>query len=1047
MRKHLGLLMCCIFAMGQLFAQERLISGKVTDASGNPVVSASVTVRGSQGGTTTDANGVFTLRVSATVKKITVSAVDFAAQDITIGSSDQLTIQLTPKTKDLDEVVVVAYGTVKKSENTSSTAQINYDKFKNRPLTNITSALEGAAPGIQSLSASGQPGSSSTIRLRGFGSLNASNDPLYIVDGVAYSGGLSNINMDDVESISALKDAASTALYGSRAANGVIIITTKRGKKNRSQLSFKVSQGFSSRAIPEYDRVNAFQYYPLMWQALKNSLQYGSGQAPATASQNATNTIKASLGYNPFNVANNDIVKTDGTLNPNAQLLWADDLDWNKELVRTGSRQEYGLSYNGGSDKSDYFASFSYVSEKGFIIKSDLSKFTGRINLNVQPVSWFKSGLNLSGTITRSNTANDAGSTSYVNPFFFTRNMGPIYPVYAHNQTTGDYMLNSFGKRFYDYGNLSALGIPNRPAGGSPGRHVIEETKLNDLLFKRNILSARSYAEIDFTKDLYFTTNISVDLTNYDASEYRNPLVGDAAPIGSSTRTSATVTSYTFNQLLNYRKNIQDHHFALLAGHENYDLNTDTLQGSRNGQVVVDNTELANFATTTALTSFVNKQRVESYLSRLTYDFNNKYFLTGSFRRDGNSRFKKEFRWANFWSVGAAWRIDKEKFLNAFPQIDQLKLRASYGRVGNDGGIGYYPYQALYSLGYTNASEPGIRQLSLPNDSITWEAAKNADVAVEFSLFKGRLQGTVEYYHRTTDDLIFGVQLPLSNGGYVLNKNIGSMVNKGWEVQLGGDIIREKDFSWRMDINWSTLQNRITQMPVNQPEIISGTKKLSVGHSIYDYWLRDYQGVDPSDGSALYRAASYVPANSRIRGKEDTVTTSQNNAQLIYAGSAIPDFYGSIVNTFTYKSFELSVLLTYQVGGKVYDATYASLMSPGTYGNAMHTDALSSWQKAGDVTNTPRMDNSKGGVFDAVSNRWLTSASFLNLRSVSVSYNLPKSLIAKVNATSARFFVSGENLQWFSARKGMNVQQSFTGVTSNVFVPARMVSAGLNVNF
>jgi len=273
------------------------------------------------------------------------------------------------------------------------------------------------------------------------------------------------------------------------------------------------------------------------------------------------------------------------------------------------------------------------------------------------------------------------------------------------------------------------------------------------------------------------------------------------------------------------------------------------------------------------------------------------------------------------------------------------------------------------------------------------------------------------------------------------------MVNKGWEIQLSGEIVRGKAFNWRMDINWSTLKNRITKMPSTQPEIISGTKELSVGHSLYDYWLRDWQGVDPNDGAALYRATTYIASNSRIRGKEDTVTTSQNNAQLKYAGSAIPDFYGSIGNTFSYKNLELSVLLTYQVGGKVYDNTYASLMGTGTYGNAMHVDALKSWQKAGDITNVPRMDNSKGGVFDAQSSRWLTSASFLNIRSVSLSYNLPKSIIGKVNASGARIFVSGENLQWFSARKGMNVQQTFTGVTSNAYVPARVVTAGINVNF
>jgi hypothetical protein len=260
-------------------------------------------------------------------------------------------------------------------------------------------------------------------------------------------------------------------------------------------------------------------------------------------------------------------------------------------------------------------------------------------------------------------------------------------------------------------------------------------------------------------------------------------------------------------------------------------------------------------------------------------------------------------------------------------------------------------------------------------------------------------------------------------------------------------VLRKKDFNWRMDLNWSTLKNEITKMPADRPEIISGTKKLAVGHSIYDYWLRDWQGVDPSDGSGLYRAASYVAANSRIRGKDDTVTVSQNNAQFVYAGTAIPDFWGSVTNTFTYKGFELSVLLTYQVGGKIYDATYAALMSVGSYGGALHEDALKAWKNAGDITDVPRMDASKTGVFDAQSSRFLIDASFLNIRSLSVAYNIPSGVLSKIYANNARFFVNAENLQWFSKRKGMNVQQSFTGVTSNVYVPARVISFGLNVNF
>jgi TonB-linked SusC/RagA family outer membrane protein len=1030
-------------------AQNRTVKGKVTDEKGAPVDHASVVVKGTTTGTTTSADGSFSISVPATAKALVISSLNFTSQEVALGSKTAFDVVLKSSDESLQEVVVTAYGTVKKSENTSSTAKISAQSIKDRPLTNISAALDGAAPGISVTSANGQPGSGQSVRIRGFGSINAANDPLYVIDGAPYSGNISNINMDDVESISVLKDAASTALYGSRGSNGVVIITTKKGKKGNNQMNVKVSQGFTSRAIPEYERVDAFQYYPLMWQALRNSLYFTTGQTLPTASTNATNQIKTQLAYNPFNVANNDIVRTDGTLNPNAQLLWGDDLDWNKDIQRQGTRGDYAMNFSGGNEKTDYFASFNYLDEKGFIIRSDLKRFNGRVAVNAQPLSWFKAGFNAATTISRSNLASDGSSTGYVNPFFFNRTMGPIYPLYAHDQTTGAYLTNSQGQRFYDYGNMSAIFGVNRPGGASPGRHVTEETKLNQNDFKRYVISARVYGEISFTKELKFTTNISMDQTNQYASTYDNNIIGDGAPAGRASKQETNTTAVTFNQLLTYNKKINKHNFNVLVGHESYKLDINDFSASRQNQVVSGNYDLDNFTTTNSVSSQTDKQSIESYLSRVNYDFGGKYFLSASFRRDGNSRFAPQFRWANFWSVGGAWVASRENFFKV-SWVDELKVRTSYGQVGNDAGIGYYPYQALYALGFNNNAEPGIRQSSLPSDSITWETAKSYDFGIDFSLFKNRLSGTIEYYNRKTDGLIFGVQLPLSLGAYTLNKNIGAMVNKGIEINLQGEVIRKRDFSWTVGVNVTTLKNEITQMPTYQPEIISGTKKLKVGQSIYDFWLREWRGVNQADGAALYTAQTGTAAGSIVLAPGDTVSTSQNNAKFVYQGSAIPDFYGSFNTGFKYKNFDFSVTFTYQVGGKIYDATYAALMHTGTYGTALHKDALAAWDginKTQTVTNVPRMDNSKGGVFDAASTRWLTDASFLNLRSLTFGYNVPKKLVSKITANGARFYITGENLQWFSARKGMSVQQSFTGVTSNAYVPAKIVTVGLTLNF
>lgn len=551
MQRSLLFLFWMLFLSGQLFAQEHTVTGKVTDESGIPLVNVSVQIKGTRKGTVTNAGGMYSITVPANAKTLIFSSAGLTTKEQSIGTSDQLQVSLSVQKVNLEEVVIVAYGTAKKSSYTGSTAQIDSKAFEQRPITNVASALAGTSSGVQVNTGSGQPGASPTIRVRGVGSINASNDPLIVVDGVPYAGTMENINPDDVQTISVLKDASSAALFGSRAANGVVMITTKKGKNGRNQMQVNVTQGTSSRGIPEYDRVNAFQYYPLMWEAYRNSLAY-SGTTPIdVASQTATNRIKGLLGYNPFNVPGNDIVRTDGTINPNARLLYGDDLDWTKPVLRNGSRSDYSLAFNGGTQKSDYYVSLGYVNEKGFTIKSDYQRFTGRINLNVQPLTWFKSGLNLAETFSNSNQANAGSSTAYVNPFFFSRNMGPIYPVYAHDTTTGQYLLDANGNKIYDLGNLSALGLPTRASGGSPGRHSVAETNYNDNLYKRNVLSARTFGEISFLKNFKFTTNVSIDINNYLASTYDNKIVGDGAPAGRASRTNTQTTSYTFNQLLN----------------------------------------------------------------------------------------------------------------------------------------------------------------------------------------------------------------------------------------------------------------------------------------------------------------------------------------------------------------------------------------------------------------------------------------------------------------------------------------------------------------
>lgn len=1035
-----------------VFAQTKVVTGKVTDENGAPVTNVTVFVKNTSMGTTTKADGTYSITLTQAAKQISFSAVEYKSVNLAVPANNVLNVKLAVLENNLTDVVVVAYGTTKKSNFTGSAATVTAKEFQDRPLTNVANALIGAAPGIATTSSNGQPGSSPAIRIRGFGSISASSDPLYIVDGVPFTSSISNINMDDVESLSILKDAATTSLYGSRAANGVVMITTKKGKMGKNNVTFKFNSSINSRAIPNYDRVNAAEYYPLMWESYRNSLAYRTSNplTIANASNIASglvagqNGIVDLLGYNAFNVAKNALLNPDGTLNSSAKLIYREeDLNWFNPISRNGIRNDYSLNFSGGADKTDYFVSFNYLKEDGYIKRSNFERFSLRSNVNSQLKTWLKTGVNVNFTKSGGLFASTGGSNSIVNPFFFASRMGPIFPVYMYDPAKpGSYLLDANGQRQYDYGNSTGF---TRPSGAYGGRHTIAENEFSDERFNRNVFNGRTYAEIKLYEGLKLTTNFAADLQNRMDLTFQNKIIGDGAPAGRSSKSSEILTNYTFNQLLTYTKKVRDHSFDVLLGHENYSNNEDYLYGTRQGQVVDGNFELVNFTTTTNLGSYQDNHRIESYFGNLKYDYNSKYFFTLGGRSDGNSRFGSNVRWGNFWSTSAAWVISNEKFMQKFKFVDFLKLRSSYGTTGNDAGISYYASQTLYTIGRNNGLNPGIlQQTSLGNDSLTWEANGQFDIGLDFNLFNNRINGTVEYFKRQTNNLLFSVPLPLSSGFSSISKNIGGMFNRGFELELSAEVIRSQDFTWKVGFNATTFKNQITKMPQN--EIISGTKKLMVGKSINDYWLRQWYGVDPNDGAALFLAdpATITAATLRVTSSGDSVTTDPNRALYDYSGSAIPDVYGAINTSFRYKKYTLSVLANYQIGGLTYDDTYAAYMHSGTYGASLHTDMLKRWQKPGDITNVPRMDNAQTSFFGASSSRFLTNASFLNLQNVTLSYD--HTFASKKPFNSARIYISAENVRMFTNRSGMNPSQSFSGVTSIGYIPAAVLNFGVNIN-
>lgn len=1044
------------------FAQTRSIKGTVTskeDGMGLPGVN--VSVKGTATGTATDGNGNFTLSVAQNAQTLVISSIGY--QSVEMPVQDVVNVVLEPETKQIDEVMVVAYGTSKKSSFTGSAEVIKKEKLEKIQSASVTKALEGSAPGVQVTGGNGQPGAGASVRIRGISSINSSNAPLYVVDGMPFDGDVNSINTEDMESITVLKDASSSALYGARGANGVIMITTKKGKTGDSKINFKSTYSLVDRSIPEYDRVDEADYIGLMYEGWRNALIFKSGQAFNVASNNAAglgnpaNGIIAKLGnYNPFSVANNNLIQWSTTdanpananfanssykLNPNAKLLWNED--WQKELFHVGKRTENQLNISGGNEKTDYYFSFGYLNEEGLAKNTNFDRFTARINANSQVKSWLKVGLNMSAGLTKTDNFLAEG-TYTTNPFYYTRMMGPIYPIHKYNRIdNGDGTFSaevaidpSTGEAAYDFG----LAPTKRPYAGNS--NLASTLKRDKRGFSRDDFSGKTYAEIKFLKDFTFRINAGGDISQTAGTTYQNFLYGDAANVsGRSTKNNTRNFTTTINQQLNYVKVMGDHSIDVMVGHESYDFISKYLTATRIG-FGLPSDELSFGATGEASSSQTDRYKIEGYLSRFNYDYKDKYYFSASFRRDGSSRFYKDSRWGNFWSLGGSWRISEEDFMKEYTFINTMKLKASYGEQGNDGISTYYGWQELYTIDdYNNNNSNGAWLSSLGNKDLQWEVNKNFNVGIEFKIFN-RLTGEVNYFTKKSDNLLMDVPLPQSTGIGARTQNVGSLENKGFELQANIGILRDTDLKWDFDFNITTFKNEITKLP--QKEIINGTKKYMVGKSVYDFWLRDYAGVDPANGDALY-FYDEVDVNGVPTGNKLT-TNDRNKAGFYYVGSAIPDFFGGFSNNFSYKGVELSIFFTYSIGGKMYDNAYAALMHPGTFGTAWHTDIKDRWQKPGDITDVPRLQNGNTNI-TAQSSRFLFDASYLLLKNITLSYNIPANYTKVVGVDNLKVFVSGDNLKLFNKNKGMDPQQSFTGVSDYTYVPNKTITFGLNLQF
>ena len=1061
MEKRLMMFLAALFlCVGTALAQTEISGTVISSEDKQPIIGASILVAGTQNGTVTDVDGNFKLSAAAG-SKLVVSYIGMNSKTVT--AAPNMKITLDPEDKKLDEVVVVAYGTAKRQSLTGSVAVVDSKKISDRINTSVTGALEGSAPGVQVNNSYGEPGQAPKIHIRGVGTLvNGADQPLYIVDGTPYEGNIAELNPNDIESMSVLKDASSAALYGNRAANGVILITTKKAKyASKPNITLKVDHGFYRRGLPEYDRLGPDQWMEASWKAMKNSaLSGGIVSTEADAADYATKQLVTDYARrNIYDGASDALFDSNGKLIAKIRPGY-DDLDWAKGVERTGHRQEYNLSAAVSGDKFNIYSSAGYLNEQGYIRNSSYERFTGRINTTYNATKWLELGINLSGTSANRNFNPNASGSMFANPFYVTRYMAPIYPVYLHN-ADGSYLLDADGNKQYD---TTSEYLQNR--------NIVYEMSMDKDKTRRNVLDGLIYAKVTLPYGFTFTGKADLNHANTNRQTYNNPIIGDGSTNnGRLTDYSYQYTSYTGQELLTWEHDFDVHHLDVLLGHENYSWNR-RYSMARNVNAAIDGLlALSNFVSNSDTEGFFNDYRTESYLGRLRYSYDDKYFADFSLRRDGSSKFQKDNRWGNFFSFGVNWNIKKENFMKDVKWVDALRARASYGEVGNDAAVDYYGYQALYYI-TKNGGKPALIRQKLAANNLKWETTQTFDFGVEGTLFD-RLNFSLGYFDKRSKDLLFQVRFPLSAGSFSGNsdienltqyQNIGTISNRGFEIMLSGDVVRSKDWTWNLSFDATTLKNKVLKLP-NGEDILHGHQKYSVGHSAYEWYTYHFAGVDQMTGSSLYdldtqkeSAANAAGALVEINGTK--YTTNSAFAQREWAGTALPSVYGSFGSNLRWKDLSLSVLMTYSLGGKIMDASYQSLMSTGSASSAaaLHKDILGSWDgvPAGMTATSPNridphgipiIDFNQSNENNSLSDRWLTSASYLIMKNIMLTYRLPKTLVSSWGLGGVSVKAGVENLFTVTSRKGLNPQYNFKGGSDDTYVSARVFNFGLSVDF
>ena len=1030
MRRFLAILCCLTLLIGQVAAQNRTISGTVTDANGLPVAGASVAVKGTNRGTSTASDGTFTVTAPASARALVISAVNFATQEVVIaGKTTVGAIAMKPGATSLNEVVVVAYGTQKKTNVTGSVVTVSGAAIADKPFTSVDKTLQGAVAGVEVSSTSGAPGSATDIRIRGIGSIDASASPLWVIDGVVATTGdqsrntttanvLATLNPDDIESITVLKDAASTAIYGSKAANGVILVSTKKGKAGKTRILLSAEVGSNSQAFnPDNKPANSLQYRDLLRQGLINA-QYATDNAGADAIIASPN----GFGY-PTNWQNTST-------------------NWHDVVTRNGNQGQYNLSVSGGTEKTQVYLSGGYFNQIGTALGSDFKRYNGTLSITHKATDQLTFTGSMSAGYSKQNTPFNSGA--YGNPILESFLLLPWYTP-----------RNSDGSLRYG-ANDSLNEFPLAPSVFNP----LVEATYNFNTYRQTSLRGYVQGNYKILDNLSFTSRYSGEYNDISEDQYWNPFYGDGysndpTAAGQAYSVYTRIYDWTWSNYFDFKQKINRDggvYFDLKPGYEASEYNNYNLQtGGKGFPQTFDLKYLASAATPTTAAVVPVANSTSSYFVLGDINYNDRYVLSASFRRDGSSVFGENHKYGNFYSVGGTWNVNEEDFMKNVDIFSLLKLRTSYGETGNSLGFGNYTPLATYGFGNNYNGAPGSAPNNVGNPNLSWEKNKIFNVALDFGILKDRITGTVEYYDRKTSDLLLAVPLSQTagvvgpnNANPTQNENIGGMSNHGIEVTLNARPVVTRDFTWSIAFNLAHNVNRVTALYKNQPVPSSLYYfQYTVGHDFQAYYLPIWAGVDASNGLPQW----YTDATQK------TTTNNYKEAQFELSDkyTATPKVFGSLTNTFNYKGFVLDAQFNYNFGNYLYDTWGFVTQSDGAYvgGYNQMTTQLSAWQKAGDKSNTPQIIFGRNDNSNGLSTRYLNKGNYIRLRNIQLGYLFPKALTDKMHLGSLNIYLRGTNLLTFATDKNLPYDPE-AGVASStnfeVFIP-KTIAGGIKIGF